>query len=308
MNPIEYAQAFYRRHYAVLDMWTITPGVRVILESGNSQVCRFCKRSAPEVTFRLKAHAIPEALGNKGMLSRYECDECNKVFGSTIENDLGNWSLPMRTLLRIRGKNGAPTLKNERDGWRIECDDGSELKVSHNGIDSVFEVDEDQKLIRFNLKRGVFVPLAVRKAFVKIGLTLLPEVEVPNFEEAIKWIRDSRYPNELMVRMPVLRTLVAGPMNGNIITVAVLRRIEPNNSLPYAFLVLSIAYESYQVMLPSPQFDPPLDAAPLRMPVFPVTTGHDGESICTALNLLEGERVLDEAVSMVMSYGDRIPR
>ncbi|WP_075256208.1 HNH endonuclease [Herbaspirillum camelliae] len=308
MDPIEYAKAFYLQHYTVLNMWNITPGVRVVLGSGDPQACRFCQRQAPEVTFRLKAHAIPEALGNKGMLSRYECDECNKHFGSTIENDLGNWSLPMRTLLRIYGKNGVPTLKNKRDGWRIECDDGTELRVSHNRIDSVFEVDEAQKLIRFNLKRGPFVPLAVRKALVKIGLTLLPEVEVPNFAEAIRWIRDPEHPNERMVRMPVLRTLRPGPMNGQMISAAVLRRSEHSGGLPYAFLILSIANETYQVMLPSPQLDPPLDAAPMQMPVFPAGLGQNRDSICAALNLSESERVVDEALSAVMSYGARIPR
>ncbi|WP_296658529.1 HNH endonuclease [Paraburkholderia sp.] len=308
MDPIEYAKAFYLQHYTMLDMWHITPGVRVVLGRGGSQKCRFCLRLAPEVTFRLKAHAIPEALGNKGMLSRYECDECNKHFGSTIENDLGNWTLPMRTLLRISGKNGVPTLKNERDGWRIECDDGSELKVSHNRIDSVFEVDEAQKLIRFNLKRGPYVPLAVRKALVKIGLTLLPETEVPNFEETIKWVRDPQHSNERMVRMPVLRTLRPGPMNGQMITAALLRRSEPSIALPYAFLILSIANEAYQVMLPSPQLDPPLDATPTQMPVFPVGLGQNRDSIYSALNLSDSERVVDEVMSAVMSYDARIPK
>ncbi|KVQ35723.1 hypothetical protein WK03_35230 [Burkholderia cepacia] len=307
MDPIEYVRAFYLQHYTMLNMWNITPGVKVVLGSSGPRVCRFCQRRAPEVTFRLKAHAIPEAFGNKGMVSRYECDECNKHFGSTIENDLGNWSLPMRTLLRISGKKGVPTLKNERDGWRIECDDGTELKVSHNRIDSVFEVDEAQKLIRFNLKRGPFVPLGVRKALVKIGLTLLPDTEVQNFAESIKWIRDPQHSNEQMVRMPVLRTLRPGPMNGQMITAAVLRKSEPNSSLPYAFLILSVANETYQVMLPSPRLDPPLDDAPMQMPAFAAGLNQNRNSIYAALNLSDTERVVDEVLSAVMSYDARIP-
>lgn len=305
MDPIEYAKSFYFQHYTILNWWNITPDFREVLGHGAPQVCRFCGRRAPEVTFRLKAHAIPEALGNKGILSHYECDECNKHFGSTIENDLGNWSFPMRTLMRISGKKGVPTLKNEQDGWRIECDDGTNLRVSHNRIDFVFEVDEDQKLIRFTLKRQPFVPLAVRKALVKIGLSLLPEVEVSNFEEAIRWIRDPQHSNERMVRMPVLRTLTPGPVNNQWITAALLRRSERNSALPYAFLILSIANETYQVMLPSPQMDPSLDAASMQMPAFPIGMVKNSGTICEALNLSESERVVDEVIKVYMSYGSR---
>jgi hypothetical protein len=58
-------------------------------------------------------------LGNKSVESTYECDACNEIFGKGIENDLGNWSKPMRTLARIRGKSGVPTIKKTGDapGW-----------------------------------------------------------------------------------------------------------------------------------------------------------------------------------------------
>lgn len=94
-------------------------------------------------------------------------------------------------------------------------------------------------------------------------------------------------------------------MNGQMITVALLRRSKRNSALPYAFLILSIANETYQVMLPSTQLDPPLDATPMQMPAFTAGLGQNNESICTALNLSENERVVDEVVSVYMSYGSR---
>jgi hypothetical protein len=43
--------------------------------------CRFCGKSNPEVSFKKKAHLIPEFLGNKMLLSDFECDSCNYEFG-----------------------------------------------------------------------------------------------------------------------------------------------------------------------------------------------------------------------------------
>lgn len=52
------------------------------------QICRFCKRSYPEVKFTHKAHAISEALGNSSVFCNEECDECNEYFGNNIEPSL----------------------------------------------------------------------------------------------------------------------------------------------------------------------------------------------------------------------------
>jgi hypothetical protein len=308
MTSTNNALAFYAEHYSPMGIWHIEPGVKIVLEGSHPQTCRFCKRSFPQVTFKLDAHAIPEALGNRGMLSRYECDACNKLFGSTIENDLGHWSKPMRALMRVRGKRGIPTLKSERDGWRIECDDGSQMNISHNRIDNVFEVDEVRKRLRFNLKREPFVPIQVLKAFVKIGLTLLPDDEIHAFEQALTWIRNPPHPNELVVQMPVLRTMVPGPTNGRMTTACVVRRSNSSRDLPYAFLVLAIANETFQVMLPSPEFDPPPAVESMRIPGFPVAAGSHGDPIVATLDFSGTEPVTGQAVVAEMSYEDRVAR
>jgi len=47
------------------------------------------------------------------------------MFGDGIENDLGNWSKPMRSFAPVRGKSGVPTLKKggHGPGRRIEYGD-----------------------------------------------------------------------------------------------------------------------------------------------------------------------------------------
>ena len=308
MTTHDHQLAFYSEHYAPVGMWQIRAGAKIVLKGSEPRTCRFCDQTTPDVTFRLEAHAIPEALGNKGLLPRYECDSCNKLFGSKIENDLGSWSKPMRTLFRIRGKRGVPTLKSEQDGWRIESDDGEQLHISHNRIDNVFEVDEPNRRIRFNLRREPFVPIQVLKALVKIGLTLLPDDEMHAFEEALVWIRSPASSSQLVVRMPVLRTTVAGPISGQLITAFLLRRLEQTRKYPYAFLILAVANETYQIMLPSPAFDPPLDAEPLQMPGFPVPECSSGRTSPVTLDFSGTERVANQSVMVEMTYEDRIAR
>src|ERR1700693_159153 len=115
------ALRFYERNYLPIGQWLLVPGSRVILRSSQSRVCRFCSSSAPNVTFKNEAHAIPECLGNRSLTTEYECDDCNQFFGVGIENDFGNWSKAQRALSGVRGKKGVPTLKEESSGqWRFE--------------------------------------------------------------------------------------------------------------------------------------------------------------------------------------------
>jgi hypothetical protein len=120
-SGVDDAVRFYGQQYDVIDFWLLRPGIRKTLGSKDDRRCRFCGRRPPEATFKLEAHAVPDALGNKSLFTNWECDACNQAFGGGIENDLGNWSKPMRTLSLVRGKRGVPTIKKGSDGgWRIE--------------------------------------------------------------------------------------------------------------------------------------------------------------------------------------------
>ena len=192
LNPDkEKAADFYDQNYAGIEPLFLEPEKRIFLGDKQNRSCRFCGRKSPDVSFRKKAHAIPELLGNRSLFTNYECDECNSFFGSTIENDLGNWTKPSRTFARIRGKSGVPTIKKggNGEGWRIDYG-VSGFHIKQYESDPFFEIDETSKRLRLELKRDVFTPVAVLKAFVRIGLTLLPPDELPNFQTALSWIRN----------------------------------------------------------------------------------------------------------------------
>jgi len=206
MDPTDEALSFYGQNYQLLGQWILQSGKKITLGDKVKRICRFCGGVAPKVSFKLAAHAIPELLGNKSLFSCYECDRCNQFFGKGIENDLGNWSKPMRTLQKIRGKTGVPTLKSDADGWRIECGSNGQLKISHDLIDSVFTVYEKENRANFTLRRDPHVPIGVLKAFVKIGLSLMPEAEISSFQRAIAWITNPIHKEEFELMAPVFRT------------------------------------------------------------------------------------------------------
>lgn len=302
MDTTAIALSFYAGNYDLIGQWHPKPGMRIYLGERESRVCRFCGKSKPEVSFRLEAHAIPELLGNRSLFSLYECDECNTFFGKGIENDFGNWSKPMRTLQRVRGKRGVPTLKGGDGAWRIEFDGDREFRVNHGRGDSVFTVDEQAKRVTFLLKREPHVPMAVLKAFVKMGLSLMPDVEMPNFSATLQWIRNPQHRMEFALLAPVHRAFLPGPTSRDFISVAILRRRTEDATLPYAFLVLSVGNEMFQVMLPSPARDPVPSGPARSMPPFPPVRVPYGPTGLYSHDLSGCELVVDDQVSVSMSF------
>lgn len=298
---------FYDTHYDILREWHLKPGDKVVLGDKQNRVCRFCGRCSPAVKFNKVAHAIPEALGNKSIESTYECDECNESFGGGIENDLGNWTKPSRTFARIRGKNGVPTLKKggEGQGWRIEYVDAG-FNITSYEADPVFQLDEDRRRITFQLKRDPFVPVAVLKAFMKIGLTLIPDDEVENFPELMSWVTATDHSRLFAEKCPMIRTFQPGPMPNDLITVFLLRRKALVMDYPYMFLVLAYGNEVFQVQMPSKKHDSALNGRVVTLCPFPAPGSPDatrgGPPKVHVLDLTGRERVKGEIVSVELGY------
>src|SRR4051812_14719952 len=90
-----------------------------VREDKAARRCRFCHRGEPEVTFKSDAHAVPEFLGNRSILSLNECDSCNTFFATEYEDHLSKWSLFARSASQVRGKKKKPTFKNPEETLRV---------------------------------------------------------------------------------------------------------------------------------------------------------------------------------------------
>ena len=304
---ISKAAAFYDQHYAMSTPLFLKPGGKIFLGNKDERVCRFCGLDEQKVTFKEEAHAIPEALGNKSLFGYYECDTCNHFFGNGIENDLGNWSKPSRTFSRIRGKKGVPSLKKggAQPGWRVDYEPTG-FVIKQYEDDPFMDVDEENKRVTFKLKRDAYTPVAVLKAFVKIGLTVLPPDELINFTEAMTWIREADHSKGLVHEFPLIRSFQPGPMPNDLIVLMMLRRRANVTGVPYAFLVLSFGNEVFQVFLPSPKQDASINGVKMNLIPFPVPGSVDkakyGNATVGVVDLTGRTLVKGDAVSYAIGF------
>ncbi|WP_082845544.1 HNH endonuclease [Paraburkholderia caribensis] len=311
MDTIQEALDFYQQNYRGVCAYAVTDADarKTFLGSAGSagsRTCRFCGQQSPNATFAMDAHAIPEALGNKKLFSLHECDACNRFFGSGIENDFGNWSKPARSLTRRRGKRGVPTLKGS-DGakWRMEWTGGKFfVTAGADDQDLPFTASDDLRTLTFELKREPHVPMAVLKTFVKMALTILPENELPNFREALDWIKNPVHKEDVPLLAPVLMVFTPGHQPTDTITVGVIcRREHAPQTLPYAFLILVYGNEMYQVAVPSPERDPSPDAGePLVLKAFPASATSDGSDQLYAIDLSDTEVVRDAKIISTLQF------
>jgi hypothetical protein len=266
------ALRFYEENYFSIAEWILEPGKKIILGDPADKTCRFCGKRSPEVTFEMEAHALPECLGNKSLFTAYECDVCNGFFGRGIENDFGNWAKPQHLFGQIRGKKGVPVVKKgPGDKWRLEWNASDILEITQSDDDPVAVVDDAAKQITFTLSRDPYTPVAVLKAFTKMGLTLLPREELPNFRVALAWIRNRDHSAGLVKEkeFPVLHTFVPGNAPFVKIAAVLLRRKGDDLAVPYVTFVLTYGNEVFQTILPTPERDAAISGRKVQYPYFP---------------------------------------
>jgi hypothetical protein len=278
---------------------------RIEIGDKENQVCRFCRKSKPDVSFRSDTHAIPESLGNKSLFTNSECDSCNQSFGRGIENDFGTWSNIKRTLAGISGKNGVPTVKGvgREPGWRVE-NESDHIKIKRYGNAPNFVLDEEKNRFQFEVKQGAYTPVAVLKTFVRIGLTLMPVEELPNFSEALDWIQEEDHTKSRVEKCPVIQTFLPGVKLDGILAFLLVRKAAVM-SVPYAFLILAYGYEMFQVCLPSLQ-DRVIYGRNLTLPPFPIPGNPApvfyGKERVEQLDLCGREKVKGEQVPIAFGF------
>ncbi|RUL65788.1 HNH endonuclease [Dyella dinghuensis] len=299
--------AFYQNTYEQIGFWWMRKGYSERLGEKDVRVCRFCSKMKPEVSFSKKAHVVPQSLGNRGLISYYECDTCNEIFGGGIENDLGNWTKPARTMLRVHGQNGIPKLVGKgQSGWRIEGGAKGGLAISAHQDHMPHTVDEEKKAITFDLPRDPYTPAAVMKAFVRIGLTMMPAPELANFDDLMQWIKNPDHSVRTIGGSTIYQTMHPGPLPNDQVQASLLRRAKEEAPFPYMFLVLSFANQAYQIPLTSRDHDAHLQGLNITMPLFPTSTPLDrntyGHPRTTPIDLSTTTEVRDEKMKIVMRY------
>ncbi len=186
----------------------------------NKRICRFCNKSMftiEKVTFDEKAHAIPEALGNKGLVANEECDICNDKFGKTIEKDLISFLDVYRVFYGVSGKNGIPKLiydnkttmhhtKNLKEKLSEALDSDNMTVISSQDI----KFDETNKVLSIQLKSlNDLIEVGIYKAFCKIAISLVNTNELQYLQKTIEWIKEC---DEKSYILPKVANLISNDM------------------------------------------------------------------------------------------------
>jgi hypothetical protein len=239
------------------------------------RICRYCNQGAPVVSFDQKAHALPGLIGNQWLFDLQECDQCNALFGSTIDAHFGHWSASWRALERTPNREGASPKYSAYDGTiQIESDCLDQMTIVQ-GMSGAgrYTIDPEAGDIEFKLTRRGFAPSSVFKCLVKMAISVAP----PEASESLKllkgWIRgdaesSKAFADTLLVLFVQTRPAVHAP--GKFDYQLLRRKPEAPTDSPYMFFRLRFGGRAYQIALPSLAEDAgqPKDKAP-KLPMLP---------------------------------------
>jgi len=186
----EYASAlnvFTQFYSATTEFSIICPDESIIksLKPRRERKCRFCGLDAMQTKFAKHAHAIPELLGNRHLLSDSECDTCNERF-SAFENDLASYLGAKRALNRARAKSKIPTFKSQGATVTVQNEEFYGVKdgmaISRKSAnDETFTYDRETGTLEIKYFKQPYVPLNVYKALVKIAMSVMPERHLDDY-------------------------------------------------------------------------------------------------------------------------------
>lgn len=182
--------------YSIISIREASLPLEFPLKPKHERECRFCGERPPAVSFKKRAHLVPELLGNKKMFSDFECDSCNARFGRN-ENDLANFLGFTRSFSRIKGKTGIPKFKSPdetliiKEGYMSESDTEKKIVIESLGEgNDHFVLDPSKKKLVLNSVRHSYTPFNVYKAFLKVALSIIDESEVSKYSKAMDILMD----------------------------------------------------------------------------------------------------------------------
>ena len=165
------------------------------LKPKRERTCRFCGKSYPEVTFKKDAHIVPELIGNKKLLSDFECDNCNWKFGQ-FENDLANFLGPFRTFANLAGKNGIPKYKSADKELTIELAPDSVFDVrmkDFSYIENNIKFERKDKILKIQSKSNPYTPLNVFKSLLKSAVSFVDKGDLKYLSDTFKFLMDDDF-------------------------------------------------------------------------------------------------------------------
>lgn len=160
------------------------------------RVCRFCNNQRTPLTFKKKAHAISEALGNKNLVLYDECDGCNEYFSKTIEPDIVEFYAVYRTFFGVKGKGGEKKYTGKN--FKLKKEQGQNIHIEME-VESKDELAEKLPYTIILKSKHPLTSQNIYKSHCKYFLSLISADLLPIFSDTIKWINGEIQINKLPV-------------------------------------------------------------------------------------------------------------
>lgn len=260
----------FDRHYERVFIHHIASTTTHYLGDAAAVACRFCTSAGQ--TFNTEPHAVPTLLGNRRLLSHYECDACNQIFGH-LESHLGSFTNATRAALGVMGRRRVPSAVS--DGQRSRVDFiGGQLNISNYLSDPIANLDHANRTVTITLPSAPFYPIAVYKAFLKSALTVCPAAELGHFTEWIDFVRDQNHAASTgYTEARLFVQLVSAPVPDDFYWVELFRRRDNTDRVPYMAFVVTMGSVVFQIPVFSLLLDGFLAGQPFSIPRYPAGIG-----------------------------------
>jgi len=215
----------------------------------NKRVCKYCGKSlADGATFIEEAHAIPESLGNKTIISADECDSCNNLFSQTIDLDIFEYIKLFRILYGKGGKNGIQKFKFE-NGTEITHDGKMAIikQISSNDTEPV-DINTDSFKIPLEFTNEINF-MNIYRALVKFVIAVIPNEQIQYFEKTINWLMNIKN-NGKKLELPPIAAKINYQEYHDQPKLIIYTRKNDDDSLPYMYAELHIAIFIYVYIIP----------------------------------------------------------
>jgi len=262
------AEKYYSSRYDILPV-PINYEKKYSFGNKEKKICRFCGKGEEEVTFKTSAHVLPELIGNKYLVSNYECDKCNQLF-KIYDDQFSKWIGPERSFSKIHGKRGVPSYKKSDDSMRVDENNGKlNITLSNGNNDTDFQ--SDKKSFKTKLDTQTFRPRFAFKCLVKMGLSLLPEEELRNFSRTFKWLQISSPEKDTynIKCLVCVRSFIPGADPFNQPMAILLRRKNEKIIAPYMYFFLGFSNYTFQIFIPFSERDENLKGKTFNIEPFP---------------------------------------
>ena len=242
--------AFYDTNYEILTNIELSLSARQKLYLGNreNRNCRYCGATAKNV-FRRTAHTIPEAVGNKCLISADECDDCNEKFGRLLDEHFTRFLGLHRTVHQISGKQGVPEYGVPGRRPKLRRLRPNQFIGEAQVEDNFMEIDLSAHTGKIQGYKQPYIKRSVFKCLTKIALAILPANELENFESTLAWIRQSDPARENPSHNFYCFTSTMDVKRDGI-DLLLLRRRDIEAKLPYLSFYLCFSTLTFQIFLP----------------------------------------------------------